>query len=75
MGESEMAEIAELIAKVIKGTKQAQDKKDPSKNSKAKYEIEDAVKNEVQQRVKKLMERFPVYPGLDLELLKKSFVN
>jgi glycine hydroxymethyltransferase len=73
MSESEMAEIAEIIAKVIKGTKQAPDKKDPSKNSKAKYDIDESVKTEVQGRVKKLMEKFPVYPALDLDLLKKSF--
>jgi glycine hydroxymethyltransferase len=75
MGEAEMTELGELIAKVIKSTTQAKDKKDPSKNSKAKYIIDEAVKNEVHARVKTLMDRFPVYPELDLELLKKSFVN
>ncbi|MCL2442373.1 MAG: glycine hydroxymethyltransferase [Treponema sp.] len=75
MGEAEMSELGELLAKVIKATTQAKDKKDPSKNSKAKYNIDETVKNEVHARVKTLMERFPVYPELDLELLKKSFVN
>jgi glycine hydroxymethyltransferase len=75
MGEAEMTEIGVLLAKVIKGTTQAKDKRDPTKNSKAKFIIEEAVKNEVQNRVKTLMERFPVYPELDLELLKKLFVN
>jgi len=73
MTESEMAELGELIAKVIKGTTQAKDKKDPSKNSKAKYIIDEALKNEVHTRVKAIMDRFPVYPELDLELLKKYF--
>jgi len=75
MGEAEMTELGELIAKVIKGTTQAQDSKDPSKKSKAKYTVNDAVKNEVQTRVKSLLGRFPVYPQLDLELLKKYFVQ
>jgi len=75
MGEAEMAELGSLIAAVIKGTTQAPDTKDPSKNNKAKYIIGDAVKSEVRARVKTLMERFPVYPELDLELLKKFFVN
>ncbi|MDR0322239.1 MAG: glycine hydroxymethyltransferase [Treponema sp.] len=75
MGEAEMTEIGQLIAKVIKGTTQSQDIKDPSKNSKAKYSVDPSVKSEVHARVKVLMEKFPVYPQLDLELLKKHFVK
>jgi glycine hydroxymethyltransferase len=74
MLESEMTELGELIAKVIKGTTQAQDAKDPSKKSKAKYTVSEAVKSEVHARVKSLLGRFPVYPQLDLEFLKKNFV-
>jgi len=74
MGEAEMAELGELIAAVIKGTTQAQDKKDPSKNSRVKYNIDASVKTDVLVRVKNLMNRFPVYPQLDLEMLKKAFV-
>ena len=74
MEKPEMAEIASLTAKAVKGTTQAPDKKDPSKNSKAKYNINEAVKSEVHSRVKTLMERFPVYPQLDLDMLKKYFV-
>jgi glycine hydroxymethyltransferase len=73
MGEAEMTELGELLAKVIKGTTQAKDKKDPSKNSKAKYIMDENIKGEVHKRVKSLIDRFPVYPELDLELLKKSF--
>jgi len=75
MGEAEMDEIGGLIAKVIKGTTQAKDKKDPAKNSKAKYIIDGNAKSEVHSRVKALMERFPVYPELDLQLLKKAFAD
>jgi glycine hydroxymethyltransferase len=75
MGKTEMTELGQLLAKIVKGTTQAPDKKDPAKNSKAKYFINEAVKNEVHARVKALMERFPVYPELDLELLKKFFVK
>ena len=70
MGEAEMKELGALLATVIKGTAQAPDTKDPSKKSKAKYIINEGVKNEVHVRVKSLMDRFPVYPELDLELLK-----
>ncbi|MCL2174934.1 MAG: glycine hydroxymethyltransferase [Treponema sp.] len=73
MGEAEMKEVGAILAAVIKGTTQDKDKKDPSKNSKAKYILNENVKNDVQSRIKKLMEKYPVYPELDLEMLKKSF--
>jgi glycine hydroxymethyltransferase len=75
MGEAEMTELGALIAKVIKGTTQDQDKKDPSKKSKAKYTVNEAVKTEVLAQVKSILERFPVYPQLDLEFLKTNFCN
>ena len=75
MGEAELTELGELIAAVIKGTTQAPDKKDPSKNSKAKYNIDEAVKSDVLKRVENLMKRFPVYPQLDLQVLKQAFVD
>ena len=74
MNGAEMEELGTLIAMVIKGTTQAKDAKDPSKNSKAKYIADESIKSEVRARVKKLMDKFPVYPELDLELLKKYFI-
>jgi glycine hydroxymethyltransferase len=73
MGKTEMEELAEIIALVLKNTVPAPDPKDPAKKSKAKYVIAEAVKAEAQGRVKKLLDRFPVYPELDLEFLKRSF--
>ena len=73
MGEAEMAEIASLIAAVVKGTKQAPDKKDPSKNSKAKYILDESLKSDIHSKVKGILGRFPVYPELDLEFLKTNF--
>ena len=40
-----------------------------SGKSKAKYRIDQAAKSEAASRVHALLERFPVYPELDLELL------
>ncbi|MCL2804999.1 MAG: glycine hydroxymethyltransferase [Treponema sp.] len=74
MGEAEMTELGVLLAKVIKGTTQAKVTSATAKYSKAKYNIDSNVKNEVHSRVKTLMDRYPVYPQLDLELLKKYFV-
>jgi glycine hydroxymethyltransferase len=75
MGEAEMEEIGSIMALVLKGTIQAQGEKDPSVKSKAKYLIEPAVKAEAIDRVKKLLDRFPVYPELNLSLLKEAFVD
>jgi glycine hydroxymethyltransferase len=74
MGTEEMAEIGSIIAHVVKGTQQAPTEKNPSLKSKAKYSLDPAVKEQAIQRVKKIMDRFPVYPQLDLEFLKKAFV-
>ena len=74
MQEAQMEEIGALIASVVKGTTQSP-RKEPGSSSKAKYNINVEVKSDVHARVKTLMERFPVYPQLDLELLKKFFVD
>ncbi|MCL2139659.1 MAG: glycine hydroxymethyltransferase [Treponema sp.] len=71
MGEPEMEEIASLIALVLKGTSQAQTEK--LVKSKAKYIIQPEVKTQAIERVKKLLDRFPVYPDLDLPFLKQAF--
>jgi glycine hydroxymethyltransferase len=75
MGKTEMEELGNIIALVLKGTSQAPDPKDPAKKSKAKYIVDPAVKTEAVDRVKKLLDRFPVYPELDLAFLKKAFVE
>jgi glycine hydroxymethyltransferase len=75
MGPAEMEEIGAVIALVLKGTSQAPDAKDPAKKSRAKYLIAPPVKDEAIGRVKNLLDRFPVYPELDLEFLKKHFVD
>ena len=75
MGEAEMEEIGSIIALVLRGTSQAPTEKNPAVKSKAKYLIDQAVKNEALARVKKLLDRFPVYPELDLPLLKEAFVG
>jgi len=75
MREAEMEGIASLIADVIKATTRAPDKNSPSKESRAKYNISAEAKAAIIERVKSLMDRFPVYPQLDMELLKNNFVN
>ena len=74
MGKAEMDELGSIIALVLKNTVQAPDAKDPAKKSKAKYIIDPKAKAEALDRIKKLQDRFPVYPELDLKLLKEAFV-
>jgi len=74
MGKTEMEEIAEIMALVLKGTTAAAGK-NPATKSKAKYLIEPAAKAEAIKRVAKVQERFPVYPELDLPMLKRAFVD
>jgi glycine hydroxymethyltransferase len=71
----DMEELGAIIAMVLKNTKPAADTRDALKASKTKYTIEAKVKAEALDRVKKLLDRFPVYPELDLELLKDAFVK
>jgi glycine hydroxymethyltransferase len=73
MGKAEMEEIGAIIALVLKNTTQAPDAKDPAKKSKAKYLIAEKAKVEAMARVKTLLTRYPVYPELDLDVLKKAF--
>ncbi|MDR0376185.1 MAG: glycine hydroxymethyltransferase [Spirochaetaceae bacterium] len=73
MGTPEMEELGALIALTLKNTVPVLDAGNPAKKSKAKYKIEATAKSEVLDRVKALLDRFPVYPELDLELLKKAF--
>lgn len=74
MGTDEMKEIAAIMALVLKATTPEKNAKDPSKLSKAKYSIEAGAKKEALDRVAALLGKFPVYPELDLAVLKEAFV-
>ncbi len=75
MGEQEMKEIASIIALVLNHTKPLILTKgaNAGKPSKAKSVIEDAAKQEAQKRVLVLLEKFKLYPELDLPFLEKHF--
>lgn len=75
MDTRDMEELGAIISLVLKGTKPSPDGKDPSKPSKARYQVDPVVKTEALKRVEALLSRFPVYPELDLALLKEAFVN
>jgi len=75
MGLPEMKEIAGVLNLVISNTKPAiiESGANQGKPSKAKFALDAPVRAEAQARVKALLDRFPVYPELDLALLQQYF--
>lgn len=75
MGEAEMKEIAAIVALVLSGTKPEiiATGDNAGQPSKAKYILPDTVRSEARTRVRKLLDRFVLYPELDLSYLKKTF--
>jgi glycine hydroxymethyltransferase len=66
MTPSDMAEIASVMGTVLKNTAA-----EPAKAglSKAKYRLDETVKNEARARVNRLLDRYPVYPQIDVDLI------
>lgn len=75
MGVDEMKEIGSIIKLVLANTTAATIAKGASagQTSKAKYTIEAGALDEARARVRALLDRFPVYPELDLALLQRHF--
>lgn len=75
MGEPEMKEIAAIIKLVLCGTKPKilDSGKSAGQPSKRLYILDENIRNEARTRTKALLDRFPVYPQLDLEFLQTHF--
>ncbi|MCP4641857.1 MAG: glycine hydroxymethyltransferase [bacterium] len=75
MGEAEMKEIAAILKLVLSNTTAKIQKSgaNAGKPSKARYAIDDAAKDEARARITALLDRFPVYPELDLPFLQEHF--
>lgn len=75
MGESDMREIASILKVVLANTapNTIEKGKSAGKLSKAKFTIDKGAQTEAQGRVKALLDRFPVYPELDLDFLQRHF--
>ena len=75
MTEVEMAEIAAIIRLVLSNTKPAllTSGANAGKPSKRQFELDEEARKEAKSRVQELLGQFPVYPMLDLELLKCYF--
>jgi len=75
MDEPEMREIAAIIKLALDGTAPGTVEKGgkAGQPSKTHYNIDTAALGEAQQRTQALLDRFPVYPELDLEFLQEHF--
>jgi glycine hydroxymethyltransferase len=75
MGKPEMAEIASIIALVLKNTRPARITKGDKAGqvSKSKAITDEKITAEAKERVQSLLNRFVLYPELDLALLQKDF--
>jgi glycine hydroxymethyltransferase len=75
MGVEEMKSIAKIIKLVVSNTKAGilQSGKNAGKPSKRLHVLDDAIRSEAQAMTKALLDRFPVYPQLDLAFLQEHF--
>ncbi|OVE78058.1 serine hydroxymethyltransferase [bacterium F16] len=75
MNEQDMKEIAEILYLVLSNTtpKMIEKGKNAGTLSKAKFVTDDAALAEASQRVKALLDNYPVYPELNLGLLEEYF--
>ena len=72
MGQAEMDKIADILHTALSGTKAGIDKN--GKKAKGKIELDDAVRTHVRRTAAELLNRFVLYPELDLDFLKKHFL-
>jgi glycine hydroxymethyltransferase len=71
MGRAEMVELGSIMGEVIRAAKPASTKE--GKPSRAKATLGAIALDRARSRVATLMERFPVYPELDLDFLQEAF--
>jgi glycine hydroxymethyltransferase len=71
MEPSHMKEIASVMSLVLKATRPQ--KAADGTPGKARYQVEAEAGSEARRKVKALLDRFPVYPELDLGFLKRAF--
>lgn len=73
MNEKDMGEVASLIDFILKNTKPTLTK--DGKPSKGKVAVDEGAQKVAKARVEKLLSSHILYPQLDLDFLKKEFVN
>jgi glycine hydroxymethyltransferase len=74
MGTDDMKEIGKIIGRVLPNTTPAllEEGKNKGQPSRGKYNLDAEIIAEARQRVRELLNQYPLYPELDLDLLLKS---
>ncbi len=72
MGSTEMEEIAGVMYDVLDDI-EPRKARNNGKMSKARYRLSDDVRRSARERIESLLDRFPVYPEIDLELIRGYF--
>jgi len=77
MGEAEMAELADVIVSVLSATtrQSVPDASGAATASKAKFHTEPATVEAARGRVRAVLDRYPVYPEIDLDLVRPADVG
>jgi len=72
MGGEEMTEIADAVALVLKNTRRAilTSGKSAGTPSKREFELADSIEHQARDKVSTLLDRYPVYPQLDLNVFE-----
>jgi glycine hydroxymethyltransferase len=73
MGPEEMRELARIIRLVLANTRPGVTSK--GELSRSSYRLEEAAKVEAQDRIRNLLDRYPLYPELNLEWLLEAAQN
>ena len=75
MGDEEMKEIASIIKLILSNTNPTSitKGKNAGKHSQARYKTEPEALEVARNRVSALLDRYPVYPELDLDYLEQTF--
>ncbi|MFP4363334.1 MAG: glycine hydroxymethyltransferase [Spirochaetia bacterium] len=71
MGTEEMREIAKIFQLILSNTSPKTLKN--GKQSKAKYNLDEGIVKEARDRVSALLEKYTLYPELDLDFLQENF--
>ena len=66
MGPDQMQEIVDIVQLVLSATKPVMIK---GQVSRSQYELDSMVQGQAQSRVQALLQRYPLYPEIDLQML------
>jgi glycine hydroxymethyltransferase len=72
MGAAEMTEIADVLKRVLSNVRPAERAGQEGARNSAKYTLDEGVVAQESGRVRQLLDQFPLYPELDLDLLLES---